>query len=77
MTGRQIRHRKILAGAAHGLSEPAAGNVADPVEFAVKEQHGLSQTAAIGCGLGIGDVGGVVQVPGVTRAETGSAERSD
>ena len=75
VAGRQVRHGKILASATHGVSEAAAGNIADPIEFAVDKQHGLSQAAAIGRGLGVGYIGGVVQVPGVTRAKTGRAER--
>jgi hypothetical protein len=77
VAGRQVRHGKIQAGAAHGLSEAAAGDVADSVEFAVDKQHGLSKATSIGPGVGIGNVGGVVQVPGVTRAKTGDAERFD
>ena len=61
----------------HGLPEAAAGNVADPVEFAVNKQHGLLQPSAVGCGVSVGDVGGVVQVPRVTRTETRHAERFD
>jgi hypothetical protein len=65
VAGGQVRHGKILAGAAHGLSEAAAVDVADGVPVAVDEQHGLAQAAAVGRGVGVGDVGGVVQVPGV------------
>ena len=35
MTGRQVRHGKILAGVAHGLSEAAAVEVADGVPLAI------------------------------------------
>ena len=41
------------------------------------EEHRLAQPAAVGCGMRVGDVGDVVQVPGVGRAETGHAERFD
>ncbi len=77
MAGRQVRHGKVLAGAAHGFSEAAAGDFADPVEVAVDKQHGLAQAAAVGRSVSVGDVGSVVQVPGIGRAETVSVERFD
>ena len=77
MAGRQTRHGKILARAAHRLPEAIVVDVAEPVKFAIDEQHGLAQPASIGGCVRVGDVGGVVQVPRVGRAKTGDAERFD
>lgn len=77
MTGRQVRHRQILAAAAHGFSEAAAVDVADSVPVAVDEQHGLAQAAAIWRCVGVGNVSGAIQVPGVGRTETGGTEGFD
>ncbi len=77
MAGRQTCHGKILARSAHRLSDPVVADVAEPVKFSVDEQHGLMQPASIGRGVRVGEVSGVVQVPGVARTKTGDAERSD
>lgn len=77
MAGRQARHGKILARAAHRISEAIVGNVAESVEVAVDKEHGLAQPSAIVSGVGVGDVGAIIQVPGVARSETGNAERFD
>ena len=66
-----------MARAAHRISEAIVGNVAESVEVAVDKEHGLAQPSAIVSGVGVGDVGAIVQVPGVARAETGNAERFD
>jgi hypothetical protein len=77
VTGRQIRHRQVLAAAAHGFPEAATVDVADRVPFAVDEQRGLVQAAAIWRCVGVGNVSGAVQVPGVGRTETGGTEGFD
>ena len=62
---------------AHGLSYAVVVDVAESVEVAVDEQYRLTQAASIGRSVSIGEVGGVVQVPGVARAETGNVECFD
>jgi len=42
VTGGQVRNGKVMAGAAHGLSEATLVDVADRVPIAVDEQHGLA-----------------------------------
>ena len=42
VAGLEVRHGKILTGTAHGLTEASSGDVANPVEFAVNKQYGLS-----------------------------------
>jgi hypothetical protein len=61
VAGRQARHRKILAGMAHRLSEAVVVDVAESVEVAVDEQHGLVQATSIGRNASVGEVSGVVQ----------------
>ena len=77
VAGGQVRHGKILARAAHGLSEAIVGDVAKPVEAAIHKQHGLAQPSAVRRSVGVDDIGGVVQIPGVARSKSGCAERFD
>lgn len=77
VAGRQTRHGKILARAAHRLSEAVVADVAEPVKFSIDEQYRLVQPASIGRRVRVGEVSGVVQVPGVARTKTGDAERFD
>jgi hypothetical protein len=74
---RQICHGKVLARATHGLAEAIVGDIAETVEVAVDKQHGLAQTSAIGRRVCEGDVGAIVQVPGIARPESSDAERFD
>ena len=59
----------------HSLSHAAASDVADRVPFAVDEQHGLMHAAAIGRRQGVGDVGSVIQIPGVAGAKPRDASK--
>ena len=74
VAGGQTRHGKVVAGVAHGLSETASGDVADPVEVSIYKEHGLAQAAAVRRSVSEGNVRSVVQIPGIGRPETSSAE---
>ena len=77
MARRKICHGKVVARAAHGLTEAVAGDIAEPIELAVNKQHGLAQLPPIGRPMSVGDVGAIVQVPGIAWPESSNAEGLD
>lgn len=74
MARRQTGHGKVLTRVAHWLAETVVGDIAEAVEVAVNKQHRLAQPAAIRRLVRVGDVGAVVQIPGVSWPESGDAE---
>lgn len=75
MTGRNVRYHEIPAALTHGLTEKRISvDIADRVPVAIDEQHRLPQTAAVRRGAHVGDIAFVIQVPGITGAESRGVE---
>ena len=77
MARREICHGKVVARAAHGFAEAVVGDIAEPIEVAVNKSYGLAQLPSIERPMSVGDVGAIVQVPGIARPKSGAAERFD
>ena len=74
MARRQTGHGKVLTRVAHWLAETVVVDIAEAVEVAVNKQHRLAQPAAIRRLVRVGDVGDVIQIPGVSGPESGDTE---
>ena len=77
VSGWQTDHGKVVAGVAHGLSDAIVVDVAETVEVPVEEEYGLAEASSVGSSMRVGQVRGIVQIPGVARTKAGNAECVD
>jgi len=78
MASREVCHGKILTTFAHGFAEERiAVDVANRVPVTIDEQHRLLQMTVVRRAMHVGDVGIVIEVPGIAGTEPRDTERVD
>ena len=73
----QSCHGEVPARVGHCFAGAIAGDIAETVEFTVEEQHRLKKPSTLRRCVSEGNVGGIVQIPGIPRAKPVHAERID
>src|ERR1700753_4128571 len=77
MTGRLIDHGQPCTSAPHRITYFAQINIGYRIVFTIDKQYGLAQCPTGWSGMGIVDIYGIIQIPGITGAETSFAESSN